>query len=134
MNENNLEILAQLLDKLPQDGFSMLDYAQDEDEESINPYAHDCMTVGCAVGHGPAAGLPVHRSDKDWTLYSERVFGLKPWGDTEFSWDWCFHQGWLYIDNTPAGASKRIRHLIQHGLPQDALEQRRGRAPYVYGV
>jgi hypothetical protein len=35
----------------------------------------DCGTVACAIGHGPAAGIPLANNDHDWSIYSKRVFG-----------------------------------------------------------
>jgi hypothetical protein len=128
MDCDNLEILATFLDRIPQGTFHMQTCAEDTHGDDLSPQAHECMSVGCAIGHGPAAGLQVAKSDREWWEYSTRVFGLS-WMSNE--WAWCFHGEWALIDNTPAGAAKRIRHLIRHGVPIDAEDQRKGWAHFV---
>lgn len=130
MNTENLEKLATYLEQLPEgyEHFDMKYYfvAQglrlaSPDNESV---LESCGTVACAIGHGPAAGIPV-KSGELWVVYSERVFELSP-----SAWDWCFGEEWVRVDNTPQGAAKRIRHYITYGLPEDAEEQRLGETDY----
>jgi hypothetical protein len=124
MNVENLTILANYLDTVSQVNFDMRTFSRDQDGDDIPLEAHECGTVGCAIGHGPDAGLPFEPQDiGDWVGYGERVFGL---GTKNPGWDWCFSASWAWIDNSPAGAAKRIRHLIEHGVPSDALGQRLG--------
>lgn len=129
INAINLEILAKHLDKVPEKDFDMSWYAYDEHKDTLDVQQHECMTVGCALGYGPSAGLPVIETDRDWLSYSRRVFGLHI---DQPEWDWCFSGVWEHRDNTPAGAAKRIRHLIEHGLPADAESQQWGEAPYIF--
>src|SRR5690606_4892351 len=87
---NNLEKLAKYLDS----GQLFMNFDMDEfykipdpDDESgclpIIPYPYEipknntpaCMSVGCAIGHGPSAGIRV-RGDKSWDDYCHRVFGI----------------------------------------------------------
>lgn len=109
MNRTNLEILADYLEseKLKAD-FSMEIYSEDGAD-----YKPVCGSVGCAIGHGPYAGLP-KRPKETWYAYADRVFGLPP---TE--WRWCFSAYWARSDNTPEGAAKRIRYLLKRGAPPD---------------
>lgn len=130
MNIQNLTILANHLDHVPQPAFAMDSFARDEHGDRLDPPAHECATVACAVGHGPGAGLPVGDA-QSWGEYAIDTFGLLP-GSPEFSW--CFSGGWYWRDDTPAGAAKRIRHLIYHGLPADADDQLEGHAPYIFGA
>lgn len=92
----------------------------------------DCGAVGCAVGHGPYAGLPKY-SAESWLEYAARVFGLDVYKkEREAAWDWCFHGSWQQRDNSPRGAAQRILYLLHHGLPVDADLQRLGTAPLCY--
>lgn len=130
MNTQNLTTLANFLDKLDPEKFDMVDFARDEHgEQHMNPKIHECTTVGCAVGWGPAAGIHVSKDDFDYFDYAKRVFGLS-FGEPAF--EWCFDGGWAWIDNTPTGAAKRIRHLVRSGVPDDAADQRLGMARYMF--
>lgn len=71
-----------------------------------------CGTIGCAIGHGPYAGIPKH-VDEDWYDYARRVFI----GDNTLSYDWLFSSAWYDYDNTPEGTAKRILHTLEHGVP-----------------
>lgn len=136
MNRINLEKLARHLASLPADyeHFDMFDYARYEhpytsgrslypDELSTDPV---CGTVACAAGHGPMAGIAA-RPDETWSNYERRVFDL-----TDAEWGWCFASEWRFVDNTPLGAAKRIRHLLLNGVPHNAVSQRDGTAPYMF--
>ena len=109
MNRKNLRILADYLEsKKLKAAFSMETYSADG--ESYKP---NCGAVGCAIGHGPYAGIP-KRVSESWDAYDTRVFGLQ--GE---ALRWCFSSRWAEIDNTPEGAAKRIRYLLEHGAPPD---------------
>lgn len=130
MNTQNLTTLANFLDKLDPEKFDMVDFARDEHgEQHMSPQIHECTTVGCAVGWGPHAGIHVSKDDFDYFDYAKRVFALDHMHEP---FKWCFDSGWARIDNTPTGAAKRIRHLIQHGVPDDAKDQLFGDARYIF--
>lgn len=129
MNRENLQKLADHLDTVKPEAFDMSWFAMDEHGDGLDLHQHDCGTAGCAVGYGPAAGFPVTQDDIGWIDYSERVFGLV--GDSDV-WEWCFSGMWWHQDNTPTGAARRIRHLLNHGLPHNALRQVHGNAPYIF--
>lgn len=73
---------------------------------------YECNTVACAIGHGPAAGIPIHEDDDLWPRYARRVFGYD-----DFSGDFMFGIGYVSLDNTPKGAAMRIRYVVEYGLP-----------------
>lgn len=116
---DNLAKLADYLESLPNNyaGFHMDRFMRyiDDAGYSNQPYTATlgpCGSVGCAVGHGPAAGIdPV--PNEDWLSYAYRVFGA----DT---FDWCFAGSWAFTDNTISGAVARIRHLLKYGAPKIA--------------
>lgn len=118
MNRENLTTLANYLLALPTDyqHFGMSHFSELGHGPRDYYLSPSCGTVGCAAGHGPAAGLKPTVNDVDWWVYIERVFGL-PDGTQE--WDWCFsaHWGEFDIDNTPHGAGRRILHMLEHGVP-----------------
>jgi len=133
MNRENLEKLASYLEGLPTNyqHFGMQSFlCQDGHLYSYAdtaPIAGDCGTVACAVGHGPAAGIPAVHGNESWNAYAERAFDLN-----HDQWLWCFDGDWMHVDDTSQGAAKRIRHLLEHGLPEDPIEQCWGMSPYLF--
>lgn len=132
MNRENLTKLATYLEALSADytHFHMSSYFRGGDgPHFVNdaPFAGSCGTVACAVGHGPAAGIPANEGTVWWSDYAEEAFELQ-----QKEWEWCFASMWVVVDNTPQGAAKRIQHLLEHGLPDDAVRQIYGEAPYLF--
>jgi hypothetical protein len=92
--------------------------------------ATTCGSVGCALGHGPYAGIEKYQ-EENWPSYQERAFGLDKYGGgSEFAW--VFHESWARVDNTPEGAGKRILYLLKYGLPDNCDLQRNGLYPLSY--
>lgn len=87
-----------------------------EDPWGVQAQAQTCGTCGCAVGHGPYAGIP-KLATEDWHTYSRRVFT-----DDGAIWDYLFSASWAHRDNTVRGARKRIKHILTWGEPPDGLE------------
>lgn len=84
----------------------------------------ECGAVGCAIGHGPAAGVPALPGE-DWTAYRQRAFiaSGEDHDQIEVSnvfWNWCFASQWTSFDNTAAGAGLRIAYYLQNGLTPDS--------------
>lgn len=77
-------------------------------------YDPTCGSIGCAIGHGPYAGIP--KIDEAWDEYAERVFGVEshPSCPTHRIFGWLFGSKWTDIDNTPEGAAKRIIYYLKH--------------------
>lgn len=104
----NLEKLAVYLesDELKAE-FDMGEYCEEEFF-----HGHEtCGSVGCAIGHGPYAGIQKFRTES-FKGYSDRVFGLD-WND----WSHCFDCKWELRDNTARGAAARIRQVIAKHTP-----------------
>lgn len=97
----------------------------------------ECGTVACAIGHGPAAGIPSHVNDAGWWDYTSRAFGIQP-GHEELDddlWAWMFSSEWKDTDNTPQGAAARIRWFLDHDCaPDNARQQMLGEAKLCYPV
>lgn len=125
-NEANMARLADYLEALPDDyvDFDMSNYREGEGRGAIARVV--CGTAGCAVGHGPNAGIKPLRGET-WYEYSQRAFT----GD-DYAWQWCFSGAWSYRDNTPKGAAARIRWFLKNGVPDDSYEQRTGEASLCY--
>lgn len=134
MNEGNLMKLAAYLLKgnpTANADFTMRVFYDDDTASENSP---TCGSAGCAVGHGPFAGIPKHYYE-DWVDYSARVFGWASPHSVHIDddvFDWCFSYDWADTDNTPKGAGKRILHLLRHGLPENFVEQIYGDAPLSY--
>jgi hypothetical protein len=128
MNIPNLLKMAEYIATVPQEMFDMKYYRERDDFAS-----HKCNSVGCVLGHctvlDKAAKLPKHFSEIDFVDWSEGFTGI---GFMDNEWNWCFHGMWNEVDNTPIGASKRIKYLIEHGLPENWREQMNGEAPLSY--
>lgn len=77
-----------------------------------------CGTVGCAVGHGPYAGIYKNKGD-DWGEYARKSFTS---GEGSL-YKWCFDSFWVSTDNTPKGAGLRIKWFLEKGIPDDYRNQ-----------
>jgi hypothetical protein len=137
----NLATLASYLEKLPADyeHFDMRTYARHlgecdaiEDPDALavsdpEKFFENCGTVACALGHGPAAGIPFERHmlnvteyegartvNVRWNVYSDEQFGLTRWS---YPWMWCFGGTWVDVDNTVRGAAARLRYFLDSGVP-----------------
>jgi hypothetical protein len=125
MNREALRKLADHLEtKVSQQQFDMAEYR------------NDCGTVGCALAHAtdcvaPMPNIPVGRTPTcyDWEHYADDQFGTRPW---QYEWLWCFGPDWAAVDNTPSGAARRIRHLLDFGLPDNWERQAAGLDPLSY--
>lgn len=127
-HRDNLTKLATYLESLPDDydHFGMDEYNADEFGKviRIENRRYDCGTVACAVGHGPAAGIRLHK-DNNWRVYAKRAFGVSAsvWEDDPV-WDYLFSHEWARYDDTHQGAAARIRTFLAGGVP-DGWEEAR---------
>ena len=129
MNKKNLLKLADGIEGIDPELFNMKTYRSGDFDCNGDFRKAHCGTVGCALGWGPyIEGLEIDR-DISWDDYCERVLGLDGISD---EWFWCFGAGWEKVDNTPWGASLRIRYLAKHGLPNNSQEQEKGNARYIF--
>lgn len=117
---NNLARLARKLAKVPDDQFNMVDYFNNPDwsisrEILRSKLYKDCNTVACAMGWGPSLRGLEKGPVEAWWNYGQRVFGIK---DFSPEWIWLFDCDWRFVDNSAAGAAKRIRYYLKHnGVP-----------------
>lgn len=70
-------------------------------------YGHPCGTVACAVGHGPAAGVPPRDYVESWACYGAWAFT-----EDDLQFDFLFSGDWQWSDDTPRGAAARIALLL----------------------
>jgi len=132
----NLRRLAYYLSEFhetPSCRFDMTEFDEDRNRHFSGGPVLDCGSVGCAIGHGPYAGI-TKRSNESWFDYTTRVF--LPWSNeyklSSIAWGWCFSEAWAGTDNSPGGAAARISWLLKYGVPDDANEQRNREAPLCY--
>lgn len=126
MNKENLLRLAGHLETLPDHSgcFNMGTFAcgllGDGQEVMLEPFAlteWPCDTIACALGQGPAAGIPP-RPGESWLDYSTRVFGLAPnRALDQGGWHYVFSALWVRSEPTARQAAVRIRCLVQVGRP-----------------
>lgn len=89
--------------------FDMWWYNEDNSDGSGRT---DCGSVGCAVGHGPYAGIP-KMEDEYWQEYAMRVFGIVP---STKDHDWLFAAYWRYSEFPGiTDAAKRIEAFLNAG-------------------
>lgn len=62
----------------------------------------------------------------DFTAYSESRFGLRRFSA---EWEWCFSSKWRYVQDDPVTASRRIRYLVEKGLPNNWKKMLDGSIP-----
>lgn len=88
--------------------------------------ATECGSIGCAVGHGPYAGIK-KRPDELWTQYAIRVFGAgfnkKTTIEECYNWHWLFDASWAKCFPTKDDAVKRIDALLQYGSVQKLVDR-----------
>lgn len=128
MNKENLLRMADYIETIPQEQFDMEVFREG------GRTSPKCNSVGCIIGHCTALDDPENLpryfyGEIDFDLWSEKFTGI---GLFSRDWRYLFGGGWAKNDNTPTGAVKRIRHYVEHGLPQDWEEQMRGEAPLSY--
>lgn len=118
--EMNLRILADYLTsgKLLAH-FDMNDYSGDDHDNRFT-----CGSVGCAIGHGPYAGIKKSEIEF-WDEYAIRVFGGRQFDYTQSAkerlFEYCFHAAWKFKDNTAYGAGCRILEMLEIGIPEFEL-------------
>lgn len=127
MNKENLLKAADYIETVPQELFSMGNYRYVEDGES-----HECNSVGCILGHC----TKLDEIDNIPRL-TDGTIKFRQWSDTFFEvsnseWFYLFSSDWFFIDNTPTGAAKRIRYIVEHGLPENWRKQVLDKAPLSY--
>lgn len=132
----NLEKLADFLLKtdLAEYQFNMRSFAAGSMAHVFEPAGmeYDCQTVACAVGYGPAAGVRPLPQDRGWMSYADRVFGTHGGDNSNDGFGFMFESKWYSTDNTPEGAAKRIRYVLEHGVPKDWRAQMNGAKPLCY--
>ena len=114
--ERYAELLSEENDALPK--FDMSIYTN---QEFIDNATH-CGTAGCAVGHGPFAGIP--KSDSEcWSKYSERVFCAQPTDTAGDIWEFMFGSAWARTEfSGPGDASLRIRLVSYLSKPGSCMD------------
>lgn len=90
-----------------QAAFDMYDWCGEDSDYAT------CGSVGCAVGHGPYAGIRKHMGDS-WRAYAYNFVDI--YSD---DFDFLFGHTWSQYDNTPTGVVRRISYYLQHGVPQE---------------
>lgn len=129
--KRRLLALADHLETVPQEKFNMGNYRGDSylpDSETLD----QCGTVGCALGHAPSVlrrmkvtvpTYPYHNIERIDFDEVSKLFGISPSNHTPI-WDYLFSGGWTGTDNTPLGASQRIRWVLANGgIPIDYRSQ-----------
>lgn len=144
--QQNLLILAEYLENLPEnyEHFDMEYFVEyhkgggstefevqkplDALELAKDGYAvpHTCGSVACAAGHAVfIESLPDPEINEGWQEFVERVFGVGSATELdvfESMWEFLFGTQWSDYYNTPKDAAKRIRYLLNHGLPYEPEE------------
>lgn len=110
-----------------------------EDAEGV------CSTAACAVGHyavmrdwdASENGVKPKNPSKEylaeytgmrgdlkrmsWCDYCTQEIGVEAISDDTSVFDWLFGSDWDEVDNTPAGAAKRIDYFLEFGVPEEFI-------------
>lgn len=122
IQSNLLKLATYLLSGNLRADFDMSRY-----DDLVRHHRYFCGTVGCAVGHGPFAGIPKSKTEP-WIHYSLSNFAN---GSGEL-YKWLFYSDWMDTDNTPEGTAKRILYTLKFGLPNNWREQMDGVSTLIY--
>ena len=127
--ENNLRKLSEYLlsDKVRMD-FNMRIYCHKRSYDDVyleyldvakRPDQTKCGTVGCALGHGPDAGVILPFMNISWTRYCWEAFGILPFESD--AWNYLFDASWAQYDNSASGAGRRLAKFIANDfkVPED---------------
>lgn len=115
MNKEHIKNLRTLANYLK--GEIKVEFDMEWFSSTGNTYETKCGTSGCAIGHGPHAGIKKKKWET-WLGYGERVFGIS--SDFHRSlFHFLFGNYWSDFDNTPKGAAKRIDYFLEKGFPKE---------------
>jgi len=127
MNKENLNRMADYIETISPERFDMLEFRTGGKKN------HECDSVGCVLGHCTILDKNPLRLDLedriDFDAWSREFTGLPSFSP---DWQYLFSGLWTAADNTPTGAAKRIRYVLEKGAPEDWREQMHGRAPLSY--
>ena len=149
--DKRLLLLADYLEyQVPQSQFDMTYYRSERNRFGnlvaiqLGYHINNCTSksMGSAMGWSPfVEGLEVEVIDEflsfdggsdsyfDWNRYAIAAFHMS---DNTHEYRWCFDPAWVDKDNTPVGASNRIREFVHNGLPEDWFMQLRGATDYLF--
>ncbi len=127
-HKENLAKLATYLESLPADyrhfDMSWWFHGSSASYASGALSVPECGTSACALGHGPAAGIPLRDAIMpngriSWDRYKRQFVpaatsSAARWPEqlTEL---WLFGGSWAKYDNSVAGAAARIRYYLENG-------------------
>lgn len=114
-NRNLLKLAAYLFDvENLKARFDMWKYC---DHFLTQECSTNCGSVGCAIGHGPYAGVKKYGRE-DFAEYCQRVFKIdqsdKSDEEKRVNWIFLFDSYWRNIDNSSEGAAKRILYFLDN--------------------
>jgi len=76
--------------------------------------SNTCGSVGCALGHGPYAGI-LKLCNQSWHGYAKE---FAPYDDFDF----LFGSQWAKVDNSKVGVVRRICYYLEHGTPKSFFD------------
>lgn len=130
MNKDNLLKMADYIETIPQELFDM-----DCSHRVGNRKRSKCQGIGDILGHCTILDnglLPLYEDGFiDFITWSEEFTEIG-WISNSNEWHFLFWSEWVYTDNTPTGAAKRIRYLVENGLPENWMEIIEGEDPIPY--
>lgn len=118
MNRENLLKMADYVATLDQEMFDMGSF--------LVKHGRGCGTIGCIIGHCKEFFDKKFDRELNYNLIGDHLAWSVTFTDLNSDsneWDYLFSGKWFFVDNTPLGASKRIKHFLEHGLPADWSEQ-----------
>lgn len=129
IKKGNLLKIAEHIKTIPQDKFDMGNFRQFDFTNIETEFVGDVISLSVILDKDNVINNFTDEYGIAFREWSRYYTGLEPFSDR---WDWCFSWKWKNIDNTPTGASKRIKYLLENGLDGNWEEQINGFEPISY--
>ena len=103
----------------------------DEDETTPKEMLEGCGTAACLAGHIPlidpefTCQTLAHQPNIAWEELGRHFAGLNPeigYMKENAIWKWLYSHHWAHIDNTPGGASERIKTYLKDEIPEKFMQ------------
>ncbi len=128
----NLEILADYIATVPQEQFDMKEWRSSYNDLGEIIQGASCGTLGCIIGCAALSNIPELHHNNQYLLFTTYMYDKFGTGFYSHIGQYLFNSDWHKIDNTPIGASKRIKYFLENGLPDTWEEELNGETKLSY--
>jgi hypothetical protein len=127
-SRENLRIMADYVKTRSLDTFGMRNWVVFQGQTKLPNTEHPCGSVCCIVGSAPALRKKYPQFTpgnlEGWDNYARRIFlECEDDSDCEDVYQYLFESDWYNRDNSADGAAARIEYFLEHGLPDNWMDQ-----------